>query len=260
MIAQTTDPASVIAGLSAGLYALAWLLFVLQRCPSARICLWAGWTVNLGLFAFNWAQAGAPPFGNMFHVQGVLALCMPVLYALLKRYAQLGWSGAFFGFAAALVMGGAAFMEPDAHWRRMPALQSPWFVPHVFAYMLSYALAALAFFMTVTRWVRRNTGRMRYRDAACRLIRLGFPFMTFGLLSGALWAEEAWGVYWSWDPKETWALITWTLYLIYLHCMHSADLRRYADVAHGLAFAALLVTFLVVNLLPKLASPLHGYA
>jgi ABC-type transport system involved in cytochrome c biogenesis permease subunit len=84
--------------------------------------------------------------------------------------------------------------------------------------------------------------------------------MTFGLLSGALWAEEAWGVYWSWDPKETWALITWTLYLVYFHCRRSPSLQRFADAAQMAAFLALLTTYLLVNLLPKLASALHSYA
>ena len=83
--------------------------------------------------------------------------------------------------------------------------------------------------------------------------------MTFGLLSGALWAEEAWGRYWSWDPKETWSLITWTLYLIYFHCRRSPGLRQWSPAAHVLAFLALLTTFFLVNLLPKMGSVLHSY-
>ena len=84
--------------------------------------------------------------------------------------------------------------------------------------------------------------------------------MTFGMLSGALWAEEAWGVYWSWDPKETWSLITWGCYLIYFHCRTRRYLHKYEETAELLAFLALLTTFTLVNLLPKLSSALHSYA
>lgn len=80
------------------------------------------------------------------------------------------------------------------------------------------------------------------------------------MLSGAIWADQVWAACWSWDPKETWSLITWTLYLIYLHCRRSPAYRRYAGVAHALAFAALLITFVLVNLLPKMAGVLHRYA
>jgi ABC-type transport system involved in cytochrome c biogenesis permease subunit len=88
---------------------------------------------------------------------------------------------------------------------------------------------------------------------------LSFPFMTFGMLSGALWAEEAWGAYWSWDIKETWSLITWGTYLIYFHCRKNKDLQKWQRPVHILAFAALLITFFIVNLLPKIQS-LHSYS
>jgi ABC-type transport system involved in cytochrome c biogenesis permease subunit len=79
------------------------------------------------------------------------------------------------------------------------------------------------------------------------------------MLSGALWAEEAWGQYWSWDAKEVWSLITWGLYLIYFH-LRKSEWKQYADWAHLLAFLALLTTFFLVNLIPKLGSILHSYA
>jgi ABC-type transport system involved in cytochrome c biogenesis permease subunit len=244
-------------------YAASWLFLVLGRRASASVCLWSGWIGNVLLFAINWALAGEPPFGNMYHVHVFLALCIPVLHAAWSRRSGPGWSAVYFAFAAAVVMVGAAFMGRDVHWRRMPALQSPWFVPHVFAYMLSYALAMLAFAMTVSKWLRRDAEvRAAHRDAARQLIRMGFPLMTFGMLSGALWAEEAWGAYWSWDPKETWSLITWVGYVAYLHGAFGPRARREAweDTTQTLAFVSLLWTFLLVNLVPRLASILHGYA
>jgi ABC-type transport system involved in cytochrome c biogenesis permease subunit len=155
-------------------------------------------------------------------------------------------------------------MSREVVWNMMPALRSPWFVPHVSSYMLSYALAAVAFAVTVTAFFKKRFSRVEdvlsYEDAAHELIRLALPFMTFGLFSGAIWAEEAWGAYWSWDSKETWSLITWTLYFIFIHCRRHSALRRFAGTAHVLAFFALLSTFFLVNLLPRLASLLHSYA
>ncbi|MBR5703172.1 MAG: cytochrome c biogenesis protein CcsA [Bacteroidales bacterium] len=88
----------------------------------------------------------------------------------------------------------------------MPALQSPWFVPHVAVYMLSYALLAAATLMA-------------FKDKAItdNLTQLGVAFLTIGMLLGAIWAKQAWGHYWTWDPKETWAAITWLCYLLYIH-------------------------------------------
>ncbi len=153
-------------------------------------------------------------------------------------------------------------MDTNVQWRRMPTLQSYWFVPHVFDYRVSYALATVAFVMTVTRWIRKMDPESagRYAATARSIIRIGIPFMTFGMLSGALWAEEAWGRYWGWDPKETWSLITWTGYIAYLHCRYDTRTSKWEDTVQTLAFLALIWTFFLVNLMPKLSSTLHSYA
>ena len=119
----------------------------------------------------------------------------------------------------------------------MPALQSPWFAPHVIVYMFAYALLGAATVMAVyllffSQWTIKN-GKL-YKDNNSQfstfnsqfstelaitdnLVYVGLSFMTFGMLFGALWAKEAWGHYWAWDPKETWAAITWFAYLAYIH-------------------------------------------
>ena len=176
---------------------------------------------------------------------------------------NLEWIGVYFAAVSALSLIGSFFMSPDITWKRMPALQSPWFVPHVTSYMISYALATVAFVMYLVGKIREKTGKVsanRYDRAIYAILGLGFPFMTFGMLSGALWAEEAWGTYWSWDRKETWSLITWSLYLIYFHCVTEKKLKKYADLAQVLAFLALITTFFLVNLWPKLSSVLHSYS
>lgn len=250
---------------SATCYLAAWPLLTKRPTKPGIALMAAGWGISAALFVVNGLIAGEPPFGNMYHVQVVLSLCFVPLYMLLSVRDKLNWTAPYFAVAAALPLVGALFMERDVHWRRIPALQSPWFVPHVLAYMISYALAAIAVALTIARLVRTRpendmNASGKYKAATLETLRLAFPFMTFGMLSGALWAEEAWGVYWSWDAKETWSLITWILYLVYFHCRYSPRLQRYADLAQILAFLALLTTFFLVNLLPKLASALHSYA
>ncbi len=243
--------------LSAIGYLLSGIVFLLKRSRVALVLMSLAWLVNVAVLVVNGLIVNDIPLGNMYQVQGVLSLCFLPLFVLLSKRENLGWTGVYFAFTSALPMIGAIFMDKQATWKRMPALQSGWFVPHVLAYMISYALCAVAFVLLIRLWCSKD--RAELRRAIYQILRTAFPFMTFGMLSGALWAEEAWGQYWSWDAKEVWSLITWGLYIVYFHCRKSAW-SRHADWAHFAAFLALLTTFFLVNLLPKLGSLLHSYA
>ncbi len=252
----------VLLLLTVALNLLAWLL-LLVRQRYVGFGMWCvAWLVNLTLIGINWIICGEPPMGNMYHVLTLLGACFLPLYVFVDWRDKLTWMHVYFAFAAAIPLVGSLFMGRDVHWKRMPALQSPWFVPHVFAYMLSYALAAVAFAATIMGIVTRKLGTAKhdYRTGSYQVLRLAFPLMTFGMLSGALWAEEAWGVYWSWDPKETWSLVTWSCYVVYFHCRTRPSLHKFEEAAEIAAFLALLTTFTLVNLLPKLSSALHSYA
>jgi len=245
-------------------YAAGYAALLAKKAGAGNGLALAAWLASAGVMATNWIACGHPPFGSMGHVMVVLSLCFMPVYLLLRQRYNLGWLKIYFVFASAIPLVGSLFMEKDVAWQRVPALQSPWFIPHVTAYMLSYALATVAFVLTVVLKIRsKSPGHpelLQYESAGYQILRLAFPFMTFGLLSGCLWAESAWGVYWSWDSKETWSLITWTLYLVHFHCRTDARLKPWAATAQVLAFIALVTTFLCVNLLPKLASALHSYA
>jgi len=245
-------------------YAASYAALLGKKTGAGAMLAVLGWLTSAGVMATNWIACGHPPFGSMGHVMVVLSLCFMPVYLLLRFTYNLGWLMVYFVFASAIPLIGSLFMEKDMAWQRVPALQSPWFIPHVTAYMLSYALATVAFVLTVVRKIRSRSPDpqelLPYDSAGYQVLRLAFPFMTFGLLSGCVWAESAWGVYWSWDSKETWSLITWTLYLVYFHCRTDARLKPWAATAQVLAFIALVTTFLCVNLLPKLASALHSYA
>lgn len=173
----------------------------------------------------------------------------------------------------------------------IPALKSNWLMMHVTVMLLSYAalisgcLLAITFliiysftkiktnensktvilslfpnksvnlpltFETQTTKILQNLDNLSYR-----IIGLGFPFLTIGILSGAVWANEAWGSYWSWDPKETWALITWLIFAIYLHTRLIGGWSGVkSSIIGSLGFIVVWICYLGVNLLGK---GLHSY-
>ena len=149
-------------------------------------------------------------------------------------------------------------LKPEIHDQSlMPALQSPWFIPHVTVYMFSYSLMGCAFLIAVYGLFNPQKDML---DAADTLIYIGTAFLTFGMLSGAIWAKEAWGHYWSWDPKETWALVTWLSYLLYMH------LRIMGKVSRKTLYLLLIFSFLClqmcwwgVNYLPAAQDSVHVY-
>ena len=145
----------------------------------------------------------------------------------------------------------------------MPALQSPWFVPHVIVYIFGYALLGAATLVAVKGLYLEyfKTFRKPLLKLSDNLVYLGFAFLTLGLLFGAIWAKEAWGHYWTWDPKETWAFITWLAYLLYIHYRISKPSKVRAPLwILGLAFIILLVAWFGVNYLPAAQDSIHVYS
>lgn len=214
----------------------------------------AGLVCCILLFIYNAELAKALPFGNMRHVLCFLPLASA--FPLLNRRQDVrlhGWMSAM----GILALIGALCMPLQATWRQAPALQSAWFAPHVTSYVISYGWLTVAALMALFSYVRPARAEAEMR-AAEELVVLAFPLLTFGLGSGALWADEAWGAYWSWDIKETWALLTWCLYLIWFHLRRRTPLLSRRPLLI-LAWVAVLITFLVVNLLPRIVS-MHSYA
>lgn len=146
----------------------------------------------------------------------------------------------------------------------MPALLSPWFVPHVIVYIVAYALLGASSFVALKQLFDtyfKGSGSKLTLQLADNLVYLGFSFLTMGLLFGALWAKEAWGHYWTWDPKETWAFLTWAIYLIYIHARIKNSLKpQHAMWILAVAFVVLLVAWFGVNYLPSAINSVHTYS
>jgi len=143
----------------------------------------------------------------------------------------------------------------------VPALQSPWFAPHVLVYILAYAMAAVSAVLVIYQLIagaKAKPGTMAVIDS---FARAALAFITIGMLFGALWAERAWGGYWAWDPKETWAGITWLAYLLCLHIREKdPEKQRVALWLYLFAFLCLLMCWQGINLIPSArADSIHLY-
>ncbi len=134
-----------------------------------------------------------------------------------------------------------------------PLLKSPLLVVHVLFAVIAYSLFAFSAAVSAISLKKKETGRLLF---VVRLVRFGFITLTLTIVLGAVWAEEAWGSYWSWDPKETWALITWLIYAFILH-QYKRIKEKNVHILVLAGFAVSIFTFLGVNyLLPGL----HTYA
>ena len=152
--------------------------------------------------------------------------------------------------------------KPEIHDKTlMPALQSPWFAPHVIVYMFAYAVLGAAAVMALFLLFRKKPVTSSEMEITDNLVYVGLAFMTFGMLFGALWAKEAWGHYWSWDPKETWAAITWLAYLVYIHYRQVPHHRqRLALWTIIISFVLLQMCWWGINYLPSAqGSSVHTY-
>lgn len=134
----------------------------------------------------------------------------------------------------------------------MPALQSPWFAPHVIVYMFAYAMLGAATVMAVyLLWFKKKEIERKEMDLCDNLTYVGLAFMTLGMLTGAIWAKEAWGHYWAWDPKETWAAATWFAYLVYIHFRLGKPLKALSCVDYSVSIICPVANVLVWNQLPS---------
>ncbi|UCC66947.1 MAG: c-type cytochrome biogenesis protein CcsB [Deltaproteobacteria bacterium] len=151
----------------------------------------------------------------------------------------------------------------------IPALQSNWLAIHVITCFLGYAAFAIAFGISVIYMMQSKRdssprGPIRWLPSSQTLdeinyksIVLGFPMLTVGVITGAAWASSAWGSYWSWDPKETWSLITWFIYAAFLHARYTREWKgKRTAVLSIVGFMAVIFTYFGVN---YLLSGLHSY-
>ena len=266
--------AFVVSGISGAMRFVAWRQ---GREPRDQILalvvtvlLWAGLALCVTAIVERYIEAGRPPFKTLYESLILFAATTNLVYVVIDvRYRHPLLAAP----AAALLFGVLVFamVKTDVEIIDLPAaLQSPWFIPHVVVYLLGYgalAIGALSAFGSLVfprfELLFRAGGESRKQnlgDVMHRLNCFGFVLITAGLLMGAWWAKEAWGDWWSWDPKENWSLITWLVYVFYFHVrlLPGWKGRRMALVTLE-GFGAVMFTYLGVSLLPTAASSAHVY-
>jgi ABC-type transport system involved in cytochrome c biogenesis permease subunit len=161
----------------------------------------------------------------------------------------------------AIILFPAGFVFSETPKQLPPALQSPFFVPHVAAYVLGYIFMFKAAVAAVQTLAAGRQNRVVHEDNTYRLIRTGFPLMVLGLVLGSIWAQFAWVDYFGWDPKELWSLATLLIYIGYFHwrVMFKQRYPRISSLWALGGFIAVLITLLWANL-SKLFVGLHSYA
>ncbi len=208
-------------------------------------------------------SAGRVPWGNMyeFSITGALAFCGAYLVALRKY--DLRWLGLLVSTSVLLTLGTAitVLYRPSAP--LVPALKSTWLVIHVSAaivsggvFLLANTIAAAYLYLDSMEqkgerkaWAKRLPSLEVLDQLSYRLVAFVFPLWTFAVIAGAIWAEHAWGRYWGWDPKETWAFITWVAYAAYLHARVTVGWRgRKAAWLCLFAGSTFLFNYVYVNI------------
>ena len=211
----------------------------------------AGLLIFFSFIVSMWISLERPPLRTMGETRLWYSFFLPLAGLLVYSRWKYKWILSF-STVLALVFICVNLFKPEIHSKTlMPALQSPWFAPHVIVYMFAYALLGAAAVMAVyLLFFRPDTSLPSGKgepegvelEITDNLVYVGLAFMTIGMLFGALWAKEAWGHYWSWDPKETWAAITWFAYLVYIHY------RQVPGHNPKLALCMLLVSFVLLQM------------
>ena len=239
---------------------------IARREQAGRVARWlltGGFAVHCAVLVTRYFEVGHTPVTNLYESLSFFAWAIIGIFLLFDLRYRLTVLGAFVcPLALVLMIIGSAV--PNAAPEVSPALQSWWFPVHVTLAFLGDAVFAVAFiagimYLLQERMLKsKKFSALYYRLPSLetldsinyKSLTFGFPLITMGIISGAVWANSAWGGYWRWDPKETWALITWFFYAALLHGRLTVGWRgRRAAIFAIIGFLCLLFTFLGVNLL-----------
>lgn len=230
-----------------------------------------GFILHTTALIFRYYEAGYVPITNLYESFSFFAWAILLVFILVYYNYRIRVLGAFVAPIALILMILGLALPKDIlplH----PVLKSYWLPVHVILSFLGDAFFALAFCVGIMYLIQesqiksRRTGAFFMRlpsleildDLNHRSLTFGFPLLTVGIITGSVWASYAWGSYWSWDPKETWSLITWFLYAALLHQRLAIGWRgKKAAIMAIIGFLAVLFTFLGVNLV---LSGLHSYS
>ena len=228
---------------------------------ATRIFTIATISLALGVFARGFS-AERVPWGNMYEFSITGALTFSIAFIFAGRKYDLRWLGLPISILILIILGTAITLLYRPSAPLVPALRSTWLVVHVSAAIISGGVFLLSNTVAGTyllldrmerkgersNWAKRLPTLETLDQLSYRLVAFVFPLWTFAIIAGAIWAEAAWGRYWGWDPKETWAFITWILYAAYLHARVTAGWKgRKAAWLCLLAGSTYLFNYVYIN-------------
>lgn len=240
---------------------------------AATALLGVGWIIHTAALVVRTVAAGRPPFLNLYEYVLSLTWGVVLVYLIVEFLIKNRQLGAFAVPSVTIFAYVATRLSSEVN-PTMPALVSTWRVPHICTAILAYAAFAIAFGVSIMYLIRERSDKtgvskksfwntrmpsLKTLDQLIyRLLAFGFIMQTALLVTGAIWAQFAWGRYWGWDPKETWALITWLIYAAYLHMRVTRGWQGHKSAMVCLiGFIATIFTLFGVSfLLPGL----HSYA
>jgi cytochrome c-type biogenesis protein CcsB len=248
--------------------------FIFKKPFAGRLGTWssiAGVSGNIAGITLRWIESyrlgiGHAPLSNLYESLIFFALVIVVIYLVIERSYANRIIGVFTTPLAFLAMAYAS-LSPNISDRiqpLVPALKSNWLIAHVISCFVGYAAFAIAFGLSVMLLLKQKKENSFFKvfpdlkvldELSHQMIMFGFLFLSAGIITGAVWANSAWGRYWGWDPKETWSLITWFIYATMLHARFTRGWqgKRLAYLSI-IGFGAVLFTYFGVNLLPGLHS------
>jgi cytochrome c-type biogenesis protein CcsB len=248
----------------------------------ANLCAWLGLLIHTSAIGMRWWETyqipggeGHAPLSNLYESVVFFAWTIVLIYVILDLKYKQRAVGAFVIPFAFLGMIWAQLQLSDAIEPLVPALQSNWLTYHVITCFLGYAAFAVACGVSIMYLIKHGKEENNadgspaggllsvfpsirvLDDINYKAIMIGFPLLTLGIITGAAWANYAWGTYWSWDPKETWSLIVWFIYAAFLHARFTRGwVGKKAAWLSVIGFAATIFCYLGVNLV---LSGLHSY-
>jgi len=234
---------------------------------------WLAFAMLLAAVVIRGIWAGRVPWGNMYEFSITSALGVLGAFLIFSLFREIRWLGIYVTTVVLLTLGLAVKVLYTEAAQLVPALKSYWLLIHVSAAVICGGAFTIAAGITIAYLIQDRRLRRTPEGAeppASRLpsaerlellnykiLTFAFPLWTFAVVSGAIWAESAWGRYWGWDPKETWAFITWVIYAAYLHARTTAGWRgRRAAWISLVGFLAFLINYFGVNLFVQ---GLHSY-
>jgi len=263
-----------VYGMAAVCYIFAWIF---KKPTAGKLGTWIslfGLAGNIIGIAMRWVESyqlgfGHAPLSNLYESLVFFAATIVSIYLFIER--KYG-TRVISGFTAPLAFLAMAYasLSPNISDRiqpLIPALKSNWLIAHVIACFIGYGAFAVAFGVSIMYLMKHKSAANkdsmldRFPDVNAldelthQLVMFGFLFLSAGIITGAVWANSAWGRYWGWDPKETWSLITWFVYATLMHARLMRGWRgKRIAVLSIIGFAAVLFTYFGVNLLPGLHS------